>query len=60
MKDALVKLLKIKSLVTIVIIGILAYMSITDRITAEQFLPIATMVLTFYFSKKDTDSGKDD
>lgn len=56
MKNALVKLLKVKSLVTIILTAVFAYLSIIGTIKGEQFLVIFTTVIAFYFgtqAKKD-------
>lgn len=56
MKNALVKLLKVKSLVTIILTAVFAYLSIIGVIKGEQFLVIFTTVIAFYFgtqAKKD-------
>lgn len=52
------KLIDLKSIITITLIGLLAYGFICDKITSEQFLPILTMVITFYFAKKSNKEGE--
>jgi hypothetical protein len=52
------KLIDLKSIITIVLIGLLAYGFIVGKITSEQFLPILTMVITFYFAKKSNKEGE--
>lgn len=55
------KLIDLKSIITIVLVGLLAYGFVVNKITAEQFLPILTMVMTFYFAKpqkKEVDSDE--
>lgn len=56
MKNALVKLLKVKSLVTIILTAVFAYLSIVGTIKGEQFLVIFTTVIAFYFG---TQANKD-
>lgn len=53
MKERFAKLIDLKSIATIILVGLLGYGFIVDKINAEQFLPILTMVMTFYFAKKD-------
>ncbi len=58
MKNAFVKLLKVKSLVTIILTAVFAYLSIIGTIKGEQFLVIFTTVIAFYFgtqAKKNDD-----
>lgn len=47
------KLIDFKNIVTILITIGLLYGFVVDKIGAEQFMVIATMVFTFYFAKKD-------
>jgi hypothetical protein len=49
LKGAVVNLLKVKSIVTIILTLVFAYLSIIQVITGEQFLTIFTMVIGFYF-----------
>lgn len=54
MKNALINLLKIKSLITLIVVSCLAYGFISGKINSNDFLPIATMIFTFYFTKKES------
>ena len=49
MGKKIAKLIDIKSIVTIVLLGVFSYLSIVGKITPDQFLPIWTMVVSFYF-----------
>ena len=49
MKERLVKLLTVKSIVTLVLTAIFAYLAVKDRISEEQFMVIFTTVMAFYF-----------
>ncbi len=49
MKKKLLKLLDVKSIVTIISTIIFAYLSITHVINSEQFLMIFTTIIAFYF-----------
>ena len=51
MKEKLSKLLDLKSLVTLAIVGVLCQQTIVGNIEAQQFLQIATIVIMFYFTK---------
>ena len=52
------RLVSIKSIVTLVLTGVFAYLSIARVISGEQFLTIFTTVIAFYFGtqheKKNT------
>lgn len=53
MKEAIVerllKLLCVKSIVTIILTAVFAKISVSGEITAEQFLTVFTVVIAFYF-----------
>lgn len=51
--EKLSKLIDLKSIVTMTITVCLVYGFIKNKINAEQFMTIATMIFTFYFAKKD-------
>ena len=49
MKEQIVKLIDVKSLMTLVFSGVFCYLSATGKVDAEQFLTIFTMIVSFYF-----------
>lgn len=49
MLKKIAKLIDVKSIVTFVLTGVFAYLSIIGVISGEQFLTIFTMVVSFYF-----------
>ena len=49
LRDAVVNLLKVKSIVTIILTLVFAYLSIIGVISGEQFLTIFSVVIAFYF-----------
>ena len=49
MKEKLIKLLGVKSIVTIVLCFVFAYLSIVGTIQPDQFMTIFTVVISFYF-----------
>lgn len=56
MKNRIAKLLSVKSIVTIILTAVFAYLSIIGTIKGEQFLVIFTTVIAFYFG---TQANKD-
>ena len=52
MKDKLIKLIDLKSIITIVITIALIYGFIANKVDTKDFLVYVTMVYTFYFTKK--------
>lgn len=65
MKDMFKKLITVKSIVTIVLTGVFAYLAIKGSVSAEQFLTIFTVIIGFYFgtqyqkTKQITDEAKE-
>ena len=49
MIDKLAKLINVKSIITLILCAVFAYLSAIGHITAEQFLTIFTVVISFYF-----------
>ena len=45
----LARLLSVKSLVTVILTSVFAYLSIVGTINAEQFQTIFTVIISFYF-----------
>jgi len=52
MKEFL-KLVDVKSMVTLSITAVFSYLAIVGSINPEQFMIIFAMIMTFYFTKKD-------
>ena len=59
MKEKLAKLLSVKSIVTIILAVVFAYLSVIGKITGEQFLVIFTTVIAFYFGTQHEKKGID-
>lgn len=49
MREKITKLIDVKSLVTLLLASTFTYLSITNKISAEQFLTIFTVIISFYF-----------
>ena len=49
MSDKLLKLLTVKSIVTILLTLVFCYLSIIGTISAELFMTVFTVVIAFYF-----------
>ena len=52
MLKKLAKLLDVKSLVTLSLTGVFAYLSVAGIINGEQFLTIYTTIIAFFFGVK--------
>ena len=49
MKDKIAKLIDVKSIVTLVLTGVFAYLAIIAKVSAENFMTIFTVIIAFYF-----------
>ena len=49
LKKRLANLLCVKSIVTIILTAVFAYMTIIGAVTGDQFLTVFTVVIAFYF-----------
>lgn len=47
--ERLLKLLSVKSIVTIILTAVFAYLSVLGLVSADQFLTVFTVVIAFYF-----------
>lgn len=58
----LANLIKVKTIVTLVVIAVFAYLALTGAITADNVMIIVSSVIAFYFGcqteKKNADNGK--
>ena len=49
MKERLAKLLSVKSIVTVVLTVVFAYLAIIGVVGADQFLTVYSVIIAFYF-----------
>lgn len=49
MKQRLEKLLTVKSVVTILLTLVFGYLSVTGKVSDQEFLTVFTVVISFYF-----------
>lgn len=53
MKEKIVKLIDLKSIITLALSTALIWGFVVNKIDSKDFLVYVTLVLTFYFAKKD-------
>lgn len=59
MKERLTKLLTVKSIVTIVLTAVFAYLAVLGKVGIDQFLTVFTVIIAFYFgTQAEKNSGK--
>lgn len=51
MKDAITRLIDVKTIVTLLITAAFIFLAVTGRLTVEQFMIVAIMVYTYFFTK---------
>lgn len=49
MKERLTKLLSVKSIVTLVLVAVFAFLAVTGVVSGQEFLTVFTVVISFYF-----------
>lgn len=49
MKEKLSRLVSVKSIVTLVLTGVFAYLAVVNAISGQEFLTIFTVIISFYF-----------
>ena len=52
MKEKFAKLIDVKTVVTFTITAVFAYLAIAGKIPVDQFMVIAVMIYTYFFTKK--------
>jgi hypothetical protein len=58
MKNALINLLKVKTLITLAITMVFVYLAITNKLPLETTTMVISMVYTYYFTKKERGDDK--
>lgn len=53
MKEALIKLLKVKTIITLIVTICLAIGFLNGMISVDLFMPIVTMIFTYFFTKNN-------
>ena len=51
--QAIIELLKVRTLITLAIIGVMSYLAIIESIEPETFMAIASAVVTYYFTRRE-------
>lgn len=60
MKAKLAKLINVKSIVTIVLTAVFAYLSIVGSISGQEFLTVFTVIIGFYFGTQKQKADEED
>lgn len=57
MRKNIADLIRVKTIVTLVVIGVFAYLSVIGRITADNVMIIVSTVVAFYFGTQHEKGG---
>ena len=49
MRERLAKLVTVKSIVTILLTMVFGYLSVTGKVTAQEFLTVFAVIIAFYY-----------
>ena len=60
MKNKLAKLIDVKSIITLVLTAVFAALSLTGKLSAEQFQTVFTTVIAFYFGTQYQKNSKEE
>lgn len=60
MKDALIKLIKVKTIATLVALCLWVYVTVTGIVEGDFFKTIFTMIISFYFGSQYEKNVKDE
>ena len=60
MKNKFAKLIDVKSIVTLVLTAVFAALSLTGKLSAEQFQTVFTTVIAFYFGTQYQKNSKEE
>ena len=59
MKEALIKLLKVKSIMTLMVTAVFCFLSAIGKVPIELFLQVMTMIASFYFGVQSAKKDKE-
>lgn len=60
MKERLAKFLSVKSIVTIILTLVFAYLSVIGTITGQDFMTVFAVVIAFYYGTQSEKKNKDE
>lgn len=60
MKQAIVKLLKVKSIISLAVIFTSCYLTITGKLEVASFMALTGAIITYYFKKDDKEEDNKD
>ena len=58
MKERVARLIDVKSIVTILLTAVFAYLAAVGKVQVEQFLTVFTVIIAFYFGTQHQKAAK--
>ena len=58
MKERLAKLVSVKSIVTVILTAVFAFLAVTGKVSADQYLTVFSVVIAFYFGTQHEKNSK--
>lgn len=58
MKQAIIQLLKVKTILSLLFSITTCYLAIKGKISMETFIALTASIITYYFNKKDGDKNE--
>lgn len=58
MKQALINLLKVKTILSMLFSVTTCYLAVKGKISMETFIALTASIITYYFNKKDGDKNE--
>ena len=55
MKEQLKKLLKVKTIITLMVVVVYCYLVVTKAVPVDQYTTAVMMILTYFFNKDNVD-----
>ena len=55
MKEQLKKLLKVKTIITLMVVVVYCYLAVTKAVPVDQYTTAVMMILTYFFNKDTVD-----
>ena len=51
-KERIARLIDVKTIVTFIVIGVFAYLALTDKVPVDNVMMVVVTIITFFFAKK--------
>ena len=58
MKEAIIKLLRVKTIITLILTIVFAYLCCTGKVGVSDFMTIFTVIISFYFGTQHEKSAQ--